>query len=408
MLSYSESVAWIDAIDVNLPTSLTDVKALLKELPSIIPKQKIITITGTNGKGSSCYLLESCLLAEGYKVATFTSPHFIEITERVRINGVRVAPEQFASACTTIKHLLGAKQVGWFGTLFLIACAIFSKQTLDYLILEVGIGGRLDATNALCADIAVITTIDYDHQERLGDDRDAIGLEKAGLFRPGKIAVIGDENCPDSVIQYGEKVNSRLVVQGVDFTYNKSGDLWSWKVADRVMKDLPVPNIPLQNASTVFAVLSFCDVSDRALRHGLENCFAPGRCQQISSHPAVICDVAHNPQSAHYLRGFLENNTCEGKTYAVFAMKTSKDAYSVSKVLMAEIDHWLISDCPDDTGFVIKTKHYLQDNGQNVIISENILDSWQKAQKMAAENDRIVVFGSFMTVGAVLQYYGSS
>ena len=269
---------------------------------NLLPKKtKVICVTGTNGKGTATMLLEKILQQAGYRTGSFISPHLCQLNERVRVNGVTIDEELFLKKFNEIHSNYNVKNVHWFGFLLTVALAIFRQFPLDFLIMEVGVGGKNCLTNALEPILSIITTVALDHTEILGDDREQIGAEKAGIFRPHKPAICGDPAPPASVIDYAQEIGAPLYIQAHDFSYQVESSTWSWQGFGHQLANLPKPKMPLQNASTVLAAIMALNkelkVNEEIIRTALANVFVPGRYQLIATAPTVICDVAHNPQA---------------------------------------------------------------------------------------------------------------
>lgn len=367
-------------------------------------KSKVITVAGTNGKGSTVACLEAILLESGYRVATYTSPHLIRLNERCKINGLPWDPSTFLMAFNHILEAYGDEELNGFECLTLVFLLLRRNEKLDYCLVEVGLGGRHCVTNLIEPDIAVITTIDLDHTEILGPNRDVIAYEKSGIFRSNKPAICGDPNPPQSLLDYASQVGANLLIQSENFNYSSVNDHWQWRQGETYLTDLPLPKIPLQNASTALAVLQFCQVSEAAIYRGLKNVTVPGRLQLVEQRPHILCDVAHNPQSCQYLaKHLLTSNFVQ--TYAVFTMKANKDIAASLEPLLRLIDHWFIYALPGEADFIHQAKHLLEEQRIKVTVCNAALSAFKKARAIATEDDRIIVFGSFKLVGEVLQHY---
>lgn len=392
----------------------------VKSALGFTPTFPIIMVAGTNGKGSVCAMLESILCCAGYKTGCYTSPHLLEYNERVRINR-RVAEDDLLclifhqievarAACDTSLTFFE------FGTL--AAMGLFMEAKVDVAILEVGLGGRLDAVNAFDADCSILTSIDFDHIEYLGDTREKIGFEKAAIFRKNKPAICAETDVPDSVNQQVSNTGAHFYQLTKEFGFlNKNGqwDFWGpkgWRYS------LPLPalrgEIQLQNASTCLAALDtiseLLPVSMNEVRQGLTEAVIPGRFQVASTQPMIILDVAHNPAAAAVLAANLAATKPAGHTYAIFAMLQDKDIAGVIQELKNEIDFWLVStlDSPRaaTVGYIINEMHKVNISNQKNAICEfpDCVAAFVYACEQASKNDRICVFGSFYTVGSVLRY----
>lgn len=396
------------AIDLGLerPGSVLDALGLRH------PDYRVITVAGTNGKGSSVAMLESILRAAGYRVGCYTSPHLLRYNERVRIDGTPVDDILLCEAFERIDQARGDTSLTYFEFGTLAAMDIFARAGLDVAVLEVGMGGRLDAANLLDADIALISTIDVDHTAWLGNDREAIGREKAGIFRPQRPAVCSDPNPPLSLLRYAEELHTRLFRVGREFSYSEGLECWGWQGQKGTYDNLPMPALSgrfqLQNAAGVLMVLELLaerlPVSPEQMHRGLRTVSLPGRFQVFPDVVPTIVDVAHNPQSAEALAENLGATPVSGRTHAVVGMLADKDIPSVLQPMLGVIDHWYPATLDvargADMALLLKV---LAELGQEVdkgygSVSEALAD----AVASALPGDRIVVFGSFYTVAGVM------
>lgn len=416
-------IDWLEYLEQLHPKSidmgLERVDRVRVEL-KLTPFFPVIIVGGTNGKGSVCAILESILNAAGYRVGCYTSPHLVRYNERIRIQQKEATDEQLLLALTIIDE--ARKKCGVSLTYFefgtLTAMYLFMAEHVDVAILEVGLGGRLDAVNIFNADCAILTSIDLDHQEYLGDSHEAIGYEKAGIFRKNKPAVCAVENMPLSIEQYAQKINAQLILINRDFGHVQKNGQWSYWSHKGWRHTLPLPALrglqQLKNASTCLIALEVLSeqlpVNMQAMREGLIKVFLPGRFQVLSNHPMIILDVAHNPAAAATFTKNLEMAQTSGKTYAIFAMLEDKDISGVIQELENYIDIWLLS--PIDTPRGASTRILLNNLSKLNIIQEShtihefedIISAYAFACEHADKSDRICVLGSFYTVGAVLQY----
>ncbi len=422
---------WQESLHPNeIDLGLDRVSQVLARLDLLNPNFTVITVAGTNGKGSSVAMLQSILLAAGYRVGTYTSPHLLRYNERIQISGVPVNDEVLCESFERVDQARGlSSQTGLekisltyfeFGTL--VAIDIFQRANVQIALLEVGLGGRLDAVNVLDADVALITAIDIDHQSWLGTDRETIAREKAGILRPGKVAVCSDPNPPAALVDVAEKLVTPLLLQGVDFkavivdasvNANTAEKRWSWRGPAGQTLDLPMPalagDFQMTNAAGVLAVVEQLHehrfipkpVDEHEIAQGLKNVSLPGRFQIIGEKPVQILDVAHNPHSASALANNLRQLPCRGKTRAVLAMLADKDIPAVVGRLSGLVDQWYLAslDVPRTaTGPQLKAAL----DGQDSHIFDNVISAHQAALNEANPEDRIVVFGSFYTVAEVL------
>jgi len=371
---------------------------------------KVITVGGTNGKGSCVALLESIYHAAGYKIGAFTSPHLLFFNERIRLQRQEVDDEKIIVAFDLIDKARGNIPLVYFQFAFLAALLIFKDADLDLIILEVGIGGKYDATNIIDTDLAIITSIDLDHCEILGNTREQIAIDKAGIIRPNKPIVCGDFDPPAAIFAEAKKNNAQLFYQTKDFYYEELSDSWNWYSDAKRLEKLPlVTNILLQNAATVLmAVESFSDVinvSKQEILRGLTDIIILGRQQLISINEIkVLLDVAHNPAAAQFLLTKLRSFKAKGKKYAIVGFMHDKDIAETLVSFVDDIDQWLITELPSARSAKIKQiLPILQTIGaKKVQCCTNPFDALQEALQQAKIGDMIIIFGSFLLVAAVL------
>ncbi len=386
-------------------------------------KCPVIIVGGTNGKGSTCAMLESMLLQGGYRVGLYTSPHLIHFNERARINGVSVTDEVFVPAFEQVEQARADISLSYFEFTMLACVSIFAQAKLDVVILEVGLGGRLDAVNIFDADVAIVTSVDIDHVAYLGSTREAIGFEKAGIFRAAKAAVCSDPSPPKSLIDHAAAIGADLWLFGRDFNY--SGDKQQWNYAGRGQRrhSLAYPSLrganQLLNASAALAALEILrdrlPLGAQEVRTGLVMIDLPGRFQVLPGRPAVVLDVAHNPHAAAALQQNLDNMGFHAYTYAVFGAMADKDIAGVVAQLKNQVDHWCLTDLPAERAATAKQiEAILSDSGivsdkdHSIQCFENPAAAYTYAASKAGENDRIAVFGSFLTVAGVIAQRSSS
>jgi len=410
---FSNLQEWFAYLD-SLPSGLTvanldHVKKVAHILGVTKFPSKIVTVAGTNGKGSCVIFLESILLAAGYKVGAYLSPHLLRYNERIRVNGEAVEDEFLRAAFTVVQVAQDNITLSYFEFSTLVALRIFKQMELDVLLLEVGLGGRLDAVNILDADIAVISTISFDHTMQLGDSREAIGAEKAGIMRKFKPIVCGDPRPPRSIYEQANKTKAMVYCVQRDFVYQIKGDSWRWEFGSWCLGDLPLPQLPIQDAATSLMViallLSDIPVDYAAIVQGIKTAFLPGRFQRLRQAPEVIVDVAHNPEAASLLADNLKKTVISGKTFGVCSMFKDKDIAGTIKPLVSTMDKWYI-------GQLSHVRAASQDqlrNGlhvcgvMNSVFCDDVATAFAQALAEAKENDRIVVFGSFYTVAEILK-----
>jgi dihydrofolate synthase/folylpolyglutamate synthase len=383
----------------------------------LAPAFPIVTVGGTNGKGSVCAMLETILHLAGYRVGCYTSPHLLRYNERVRIARAQAADGDLTRAFEAVERARGQTQLTYFEFGTLAAMWLFAEMKVEAAVLEVGLGGRLDAVNVYDADCAVVTTVDIDHVDYLGGDRESIGREKAGIFRTGRPAVCADPAPPASLTGHAAGIGAQLLQIGIDFGAIPQGKQWQYWGPRGKRGALPYPALrgtcQLANAAAAVTALECLrerlPVSVNDIRAGLLQADNPGRFQVLPGRPAVILDVAHNPQAARALAASLESMGRAGRTLAVFAMLKDKDISGVVNAVKSGIVHWFISGLGGARGAgAADIGQALAGAGVAAVTScEGVAAAYLQACEMAVENDRIVVFGSFNTVAAVMQLRAS-
>jgi dihydrofolate synthase/folylpolyglutamate synthase len=408
---------WLDYIERIHPKSIQLGLERVAKVRDVLGKSSpavLFTVAGTNGKGSTCAMLEAILLAAGYKVGLYTSPHLLRYNERVRIDGVPLSDARLCAAFETVEHARGEIMLTYFEFGTLAAWEIFAAEALDAVILEVGLGGRLDAVNAFDADCALLTSVDLDHTDYLGDTRERIGSEKAGIFRGGRPAVVADPDPPRSVLDHAAGVGADLWLIGRDFGYRKQGQQWMFWGRGTRRSGLAPPALrggrQLANAGAALAALDALrarlPVAIQDIRNGLARVELPARFQVLPGRPTVVLDVAHNPQAAGVLAENLAEMGFYPETYAVFGMLRDKDIGGVCRALRDRISAWFAADLSVPRGAgarVLADAIASAGAAGDVLCFRNPLEAYAAAQKRANENDRIVVFGSFHTVADVMQ-----
>ncbi|CAN7236027.1 bifunctional tetrahydrofolate synthase/dihydrofolate synthase [Variovorax sp. LjRoot130] len=377
----------------------------------------VITVAGTNGKGSTCAMLESILAHAGYRTAVFTSPHLVRFEERLRLSGEAVDGNALSAHFEAVEQARGEVALTYFEftTLAILLCTAASKP--DVAILEVGLGGRLDAVNIVDADCAVITSIDLDHMDFLGPDRESIGFEKAGIMRAGRPAIVSDPMPPQSVIDHAEAIGADLWRVGRDFNVSGDKQQWGWSGRGRRYSGLAYPALrganQLVNAAGVLAALESLrqrlPVTAQAVRTGLAMVELPGRFQIVPGEPALVLDVAHNPHAVAALTENLDAMGFYPTTHGVFGVMADKDLAPMFARIGPLIDRWYFTDLP--TARAAKAADLLarwQAQNTRADASASVhaapMEALQAAIDRAGPADRIVVFGSFFTVGGVLEH----
>jgi len=407
-------------------------RALDVQLPCV----KIV-VGGTNGKGSTCAMLEAILRAAGYKVGLYTSPHLVRFNERIRIDGEPLLDaaivEQFRRIDAARREIdRSAVDLSYFEFATLAALLAFGQAQVDVAILEVGLGGRLDAVNWVSADCAIVTSVDIDHVQWLGPTRETAGFEKAHIFRPGKPAVCADPMPPQSLLQYAGQIGADLWCFGRDFNYCGDRQQWAYGGRTQRRRALAYPVLrganQLLNASAALAALEALQpllaVPQQAVRQGLMQADLRGRFQILPGRPCVVLDVAHNPHAASVLAQNLGQMGYYPYTHAVVGMMHDKDMDASLRPLLAQVDYWYCTDLPDADARGARAAHLAgriqalqaqagqrddadaDDDAASLTQHADPVRAFAAAQKQAGDDDRILVFGSFCTVGAVLQNLG--
>ena len=378
----------------------------------------VFTVAGTNGKGSTCAMLESIALQAGYRVGLYIKPHLVHFEERCRVNGQSVAAAELVPHFEAIEQARGDVSLTYFEFTTLAIARLMSLAPLDMVILEVGLGGRLDAVNAVDTDCAIITSIDIDHTEYLGSTREAIGFEKAGIMRSGKPAIVSDPVPPQSVIEHAQKIGADLWLCGRDFNCSGDKQQWNWAGRSKRFNGMAYPALrganQLLNASGVLASLEAMrerlPVSAQAVRSGLALVELPGRFQIVAGQPTLVLDVAHNPHAVATLLQNLDQMGFYPRTHAVFGAMRDKDIDAMLTRMAPVVDAWYFTDLP--VARAAKAKDLAQVHQRlalkgpasvGVSCHDEPSNALAAALKRADPADRIVVFGSFSTVGGVLK-----
>jgi dihydrofolate synthase/folylpolyglutamate synthase len=381
---------------------LERVQKVAAALDVLKPAPTVFTVAGTNGKGTTCRTLEMVLMAAGYSVGVYSSPHLVRYTERVRIQNEELDEAYHTAAFAQIEAARGETSLTYFEYSTLCALLLFKQLNVDVVILEVGLGGRLDATNIVDADVAVVTSIALDHTDWLGPDRESIGREKAGVFRGGKPAVVGEPDMPHTIADVAAEKGAQLLRRGVDWSYSVEANGWRFKDGQGELAGLALPLVPQPNAATALAALraSELEVSEAAIREGIENATLPGRFQIISQSPRVILDVAHNPHAAAYLADRLGQLPKQGRVLAVIGMLHDKDIAGTLACLAAQVDSWYCAPLEGPRG---ATAEQLVEKLGCGEIYGSVTQAWQAAMAAAGPDDTVLVCGSFHTVAHVME-----
>ena len=415
--SHRQLADWLEYLErIHSQTIALGLERVLrvKERLALVPGYPIITVGGTNGKGSCCALLEAILLDAGYRVGCYTSPHLLRYNERVRIGGREASDDALCAAFERVEAARHETPLTYFEFGTLAAMALFAQAEADAVILEVGLGGRLDAVNAFDTDCALVARIGIDHVEYLGPTRESIGFEKAGIFRPGRPAICGDPEPPLTLIEHARDVGARLLLVNRDFGFSAGQGQWDYWGPAGKRYGLPHPALrggyQIANAAACITALDVqrtrLPVAAQNIRSGLLHAELAGRFQVLPGRPTVILDVAHNAQAAGELASSLARMPGSGRTIAVFAMFRDKDIAAVAREMRDSITHWMVATAEGARGAsAAQVSAELAQGGVTAPVTafDDVASAWHAASRHANENDKIVVFGSFLTVAAVMR-----
>ncbi|MBI2993344.1 MAG: bifunctional tetrahydrofolate synthase/dihydrofolate synthase [Gammaproteobacteria bacterium] len=383
------------------------------------PEFTVVSIAGTNGKGSSAAMLDLILRQAGYRVGRYTSPHLLRYNERICIGGAEIDDDALCRAFERVDRARGEVSLTYFEFGTLAALEIFRSAGIDLAVLEVGLGGRLDAVNMIDPDVALVTTVDLDHERWLGFDRDSIGREKAGIYRAGRPAICADPDPPRSVAESAGAVGAQHYQLHRDFTFESHAETWDWRSGESVMADLPRPSanhrLQVQNAAGILMVLRHLpplfQVNCDAICAGLVEFRLPGRFQIVPGVVPHIFDVAHNRQAAEVLALNLAALPCKGETHMVIGMLKDKNHQAVLSALAGSADTWHLVSLDGERGAgsrqLAEALAHVGHRG-TARAFETVPDAMKAVGSLAAPGDRIVVTGSFVTVGAAMRSLGIS
>lgn len=426
---------WLHYLEAIHPTEidlgLDRVLLVLRKLFRGKPDARVITVGGTNGKGSTVAALEALLLASGETVGCYTSPHLERYNERVRINGTEVDDAVLVEAFERIEAARDRTSLTYFEFGTLASFLVMAKAGVDYWVLEVGLGGRLDAVNVLDADLAIITSVDLDHTAWLGNDRNTIGFEKAGIFRQGQIAIFADLDPPPSVLQQAMAQKVTLYRPGAGYQLIESDNRVRLVCEQPPLSlSLPTDRLPVTSlaAAAMAARLLALPLSEEGIARVLSGASVPGRYEQLRAGPLVVADVGHNPHAARWLASRLaltqdqsargDDSPGQSRTLAVYAGLEDKDSAAVAAALRDQVDHWFLAGLQVPRG--LSADALLQrltpvlvpvagpaEDSLPVTACETVADALTMALDRATAQDRVLVFGSFFTVAAARRYFGS-
>ncbi|ATS64549.1 folylpolyglutamate synthase [Xanthomonas citri pv. fuscans] len=417
--------AWLAYIEQQHPSAITmgleRVRAVAARLQTAAPAKHVIVVGGTNGKGSTVAFIEAIGRAAGWKVGAYTSPHLLRYNERVRIDGNEASDAQLVDAFAAVEAARGDTALTYFEFGTLAALWLFQQSALDLAVLEIGLGGRLDAVNIVDSDVAVITTVDLDHTDWLGDDREAIGTEKAGIIRAWKPVVLGEIDPPSSVLRRAYQLGANAIRAGSDYFFEpidtqhaeapqSDAPHWRWRdVAVTLELPMPALHAPVQLANAAAAIAALqalpVEVPDAAWAQGIANAQVAGRLQRLEVDGVqVLLDVGHNPQAARALAAALGTQAHAGSTHAIYAALADKDVLGVVEAVAGQIDHWALAGLEGARG---QSAQALQARLQGSAAAQapchrDVAGAVRAVLGAASPGDRVLIFGSFHTVADAL------
>jgi dihydrofolate synthase/folylpolyglutamate synthase len=408
---------WLRHIELvhfrSMDLQLDRVSAVLKRLLPDGPGFDAINVAGTNGKGSAVEIITAVLCEIDMCVGTYTSPHLVNYAERIRVDGKEAGESAVCSAFEAIERARGDTPLTYFEFGTLAALFIFQRRGVSLAVLEVGMGGRLDAVNAVNADVALVTSVALDHEHWLGVDRECIAVEKAGIFRPGRPAICADPEPPRAISKCARKVGAELYQLGTDFRMEKDEGGWRWVGPEHSISGLLAPALigSFQSNNIAGAIMALMSVKPplritaEQLRSALASVRMRGRFELIEGSPEIVLDVAHNMAAISGLRNNLADRPCPGRTLAVCGMLKDKPVRAMSHLLGPVVDEWHIGSIHDARGCSAKEMAREMEAGASIPVSthDSVVSAFKAAQRAANPDDRIVVFGSFYTVGDIIR-----
>lgn len=403
--SLEQWLSYLQAIHPSeIDLGLERVQAVFNQLSISFAPCQVITVAGTNGKGTTCALIEQAILCSEQTVGVFSSPHIIDYRERVRINGDMLGHRAHCEAFLAIEQARQDIPLTYFEFGTLAALYLLEQQQVEYVLLEVGLGGRLDAVNIVDPDIAVITGIALDHQDWLGHTREKIATEKAGIFRPKIPAVIGEPAPPETLHQAAKDYQVRAFWQGDDFSYQLKSDGFSWQSAEFCYQNLPIPHIPAQNASTALQVIKLLKLglTYQQMQNVFEISALPGRRQVLQNSPLVMLDVAHNPQATGLLAAELKAQNYQ-QVIAVVAMLGDKDISASLAPMQEVVDVWHCSQLDVSRAAKVEQLVTVLSAQKKVLEFSSVKQAYNAAIALASDESCVICFGSFFTVAEILK-----
>ena len=410
----NQAVSFLDSrIGTGVTPGLDRITGLLAYMGDPQREYPSIHVAGTNGKGSSVAMLETLLRTTGASVGSYTSPHLLRYNERMRVDGTTATDAQIIAAFELIESARGDVPLTYFEFGTLAAMAIFSRAGIDIAVLEVGMGGRLDAVNAIEPTAGLITNVSLDHCAWLGDDIEAIAAEKAGIMRADKTVIYATQDIPSAIIRHADAIGSRLIAAGRDYGWSVDGDRWSWRGEKHELHELARPSVPgdiqIQNAAGVLALLEATGF-DTLLRkdvvaNALGDLQLAGRMQSVGEN--ILLDVAHNPAASVVLAETLQLQKVAGSTSAILGMLDDKDVEGVVAPLSRHVDQWIAvtADSPRAAPAKELARRVANASDRACLISNSLSEAIEYARDNAGPDDRILITGSFYVVGAALKLY---
>lgn len=412
--SYSEwnLTEWLKDLETRnaqeVQLGLRRIKSVAEKMQLLKPNCPVIMVAGTNGKGSTMSALERIYHTAGYNVGAYTSPHLIQFNERIRVNLEPISDALLCEAFGLIEAAREQTVLTYFEVATLAALWFFKTQPLDIILLEVGLGGRLDATNMIDADVAIITTIDFDHQDFLGDTLAAIGYEKAGILRSHKPFIYADINPPVTILEVAKDLATESYFLNKEFSINEETESWSLQIAEQEIKNLPKPSIQLKSAAAAIVATtllhSLLPITEKDLRLAMKHIFIPGRLQYEEGEVSVLYDVSHNAQSVRLLSKTLSQLPKKTTIHAVFSALKDKDIVSLIEPLKDFVDYWYPALLDSKRAISANLLLSLFKNAEIFVETcyNSPLLAFETALSQAKPGDLIVVYGSFFTVGHVM------
>lgn len=424
-MSLLSKAAWLQILEQRHPSAidmgLERVGVVADRLAARQFSAPVITVAGTNGKGSTVATLMAVGRAAGWRVAHYTSPHLVDFNERIGINGMLIRDDELVQALDAVEAVRGDISLTYFEHTTLAAFHWFQQQAPDLIVLEIGLGGRLDAVNLVDATVAIITSVDLDHQDWLGNTIAEIAREKAGVMRARCPVILGEREPHDVLLEHARSLSAPVWMKGRDYDFQETINAWQWQGRDGLSwLNLPLPRVVCDNAATALAALqalgqvSHLRIDLANVCQGLPQAFVTGRLQRLPGQPETWLDVGHNPHGARFLWQHLPAALPAQRTHAVFAMLQDKDVAGVVAASQAFVDDWWLAGLPGPRGLTAAQLAERVSTALPTVMSDgcaihqyaDVAEALQAARQAAQSNDRIIVFGSFLTVAAVLSAGG--